>query len=130
MNVRKEPIKKEKEYFETYSNRFAIWAISLSNFINYCNSIGIRVIWSTWAFNENNNIINSKMFEGSFLPINSLNIDKIDTDIIDEDVRRRDGHRGNLWHKYAADKFIDAICENNLISPANKYNPTVEEGMG
>lgn len=125
MNVSRGPIKKEKEYMKTYSDKFVIWSIALDNFINYCNQMGIKIIWSTWSCNENNNISRSQIFKESFFELNYMKIKEDFTNIEEEDIKRRDGHMGTLWHKYVADQFLNRLCNKYFLPPKEMYNPEI-----
>lgn len=120
--------RKDKEYFNIYSSLFVTKMVSLNNFILFCNSIGIKIVWSTWSIPENEDIVRTDLFQKSFLKLYKIEFnDNIEYDADKYDVFRRDKiHRGNFFHKYIADEFLKYLSNNNILNgPKNLYDPPV-----
>lgn len=61
-----------KENITKHRLEFPSWLISWYMFISYCESLGTKVIWSTWDDWEVENIKNTKMFEDTFFTIDRV----------------------------------------------------------
>ena len=117
-------LKSSKEYFKKYKEMFVPWLLSLQNFIDYCNSINIKVVWSTWATQENINITRTKYFENSFFPTWDIHINENtinDIEIKPQDVFRRDLHSGDFFHCYIANEFMKELTRLNYVTPPLNY---------
>lgn len=121
MHTKNIPFKYNKEYTDTYADKFVFWLFSIQNFIDYCEALGIKVIWSTWASQENTNIIRTQYFEDSFFPTWNISIEQIIGDYSKEDLSRRDGHHGNIYHTHVANSFMHEIVKRNYLNPPREY---------
>lgn len=124
MTFKTVPIRPDKEYFLEYAERFPTWLFSIRNFFDYCESLGIKIVWTTWSTQENSNIGRTEYFEDSFFPIWNVvldNINDIDHDLKYDDVSRRDGHHGNIYHTYITNEFIKELVRKNYIQAPNSY---------
>lgn len=103
-----------KEYFECLMNFVVGWRF----FLDYCKSNEIKVLWSTWYFNEIENLRLLNMIDDNYV---YLNIDD-QIDYIAEkyqsgwqktkhDLKKRDGHAGTLVNMYYADSFLKVARE-------------------
>ena len=116
-----QPITKDDEYFDFYKTMFIPWLMLLKFFIDYCEFLNIKIIWSTWSTQENSNIIRTRYFENSFLstwdPIINEHEDPTICDILDLMPTRRDGHHGNFFHNYIANSFLIEISKRKYFLP-------------
>lgn len=98
---------------------FPTWLISWKLFMKYCESVGTKVLWSTWDYWETDNIINTKQKE--YFPINVIQSDIIKTDEYmkllerDDAVWARDGHDGYIQQHFWFKAFLNAINERDFI---------------
>lgn len=114
--------KNQKEYFYLYSDLFVSKITSLYNFIKYCESINTKVLWSTWSFPENKDILQTKLFDDSFIEIKTFKVNTIPDKLDKYAIERRDKlHRGNMFHEYIANNFLLNI-ENSLKESYDKKN--------
>lgn len=90
------------------------FSVSWSLFLEYCKVNGVKVVWSTWDYLENENIIRSGVTDG-FFPMSDTELFKYiqgasqDGKISPFDLKRRDGHDGALIHKYWYNGFRNKI---------------------
>ena len=104
-------------YFSEFIRFVAGWKL----YLRYCESLGIKVIWSTWLPNDGENIQKMYNFE-NFVYMGSESDIRTETASIaakkkmagtlkKNDVRRRDGHHGTISHQIWADKFLAKALE-------------------
>lgn len=105
----------KKEFDSKHLDILPHWVSAMSIFIAYCESVGTKLIWTTWDNRENENIKNSHYFDstyfetyfGTFENVQSVRPDgKFEKD----DLNFRDGHPGKvqqiLWFKSFKDELI------------------------
>lgn len=94
------------------------------NFIDYCNAIGTKIIWSTWDTNLNLNVINSNMFNDSFIETEVLDLKHIKKkrdglELRIDDIDARDTHPGllqnELWFEGFYQKLKDMKYDNLIL---------------
>lgn len=108
------------EDIEFHRNGFPVWIMTWKLFIEYCNAIGTKIIWSTWDQWENANIINSGLFENSFIEIKEPTKEDLLTkyyDLLDREdaIEARDGHDGYIHHTHWYLAFKDALIKDGLL---------------
>lgn len=104
----------EDEYSPTVENHrqnFPIWVHAWSIFLNYCDAIGTRVLWSTWDMTEASNIEVSNLFHNGFFRFGTVDREYIELkrpglSLKEDDLRVRDGHPGVLVQTYWAENFL------------------------
>jgi len=114
----------DKEYLnykELYMDKFLNWVVEWNLFLNYCKLIGTKVIWSTWAHDETQNILNTDIFSDSFLALN-----EISKDLIDEYcpqgicpkgmINARDVHPGKIFHKNVYNLFYNELKKRGIAN--------------
>jgi hypothetical protein len=109
------------EDIELHRNAFPVWAMAWKLFVDYCAAIGTKIIWSTWDQWENDNIVNSKIFDDSFIMIPEPNQDDLMTkyyDLLDREdaIEARDGHDGYIHHTHWLNAFKDKLKEEGLLN--------------
>lgn len=110
----------EEELYLEYKNKFPDWATAMALFIAYCDSVGTKFLWTTWATEQNQNIKDSRFFESTFFETNKVNrqwmsIARPDGKIAKDDVNFRDGHPGRLAHELWHKSFKDELIKKNFI---------------
>lgn len=110
----------EKELDLEYRNKFPDWATAMSMFIAYCESVGTKLLWSTWATEQNEDIKNSKFFESTFFEMQKvdrqwLSSARPDGDIKKDDINFRDGHPGRIAHELWHQSFKNEIVKKGWI---------------
>jgi hypothetical protein len=105
---------KQEEYDE-HRLVFPNWVSAMSLFIAYCESVGTKLIWTTWDNRETNNIKNSGYFDSTYFetyfgtPANVQSI-RPDGNFEKDDINFRDGHPGKvqqiLWFQSFKDELI------------------------
>lgn len=103
-----------KEYFESLMNFVVGWRF----FLDYCKYNDINVLWSTWYFNDLENLKTLKMLDDSYV---DMNIDdqvnyvatqyELGWEKTNHDLKKRDGHAGTLINMYYANCFLKTAKE-------------------
>ena len=65
--------KNDHEYVDSYMDEILNWAVQWNLFLNYCESIGTKVLWSTWDRGKERELINIKFFSDTFLQVSNGN---------------------------------------------------------
>ncbi len=102
------------EYFVELMNFVVGWKF----FLHYCKTNDIKVLWSTWFFNDLENLKILNMLDESYVDLNT----KDQSEYVAEqyvsgwqktqhDLKKRDGHAGTLINMYYADRFLKAAKE-------------------
>jgi len=104
-----------KELYEEHRLRFPDWATAMSLFIAYCESVGTKIIWTTWDKTESINIKKSGYFDSTFFETYSATAESIksvrpNSELERDDINFRDGHPGKiqqiLWFRSFKDQLI------------------------
>lgn len=113
---------KEDELSGEHKKQFPTWVISFNVFLKYCESVGTRVLWSTWDANETDNIERVSVFNDTFFRINSITNQTIKNnnyyDLMErEDAgNARDGsHDGYIQQYYWFQMFKEEIEKRKMI---------------
>jgi hypothetical protein len=110
------PINWRQEHHAVFPN----WASAMSLFIAYCESVGTKLLWTTWDKEEHKNIANSNFFNSTYFEAyrfnkNTIEIVRPDGKLAKDDISFRDGHPGKiaqeLWYK----SFKDELIKKGLI---------------
>lgn len=105
---------------DLHRKEFPQWMLTWKLFLEYCSSIGTKVIWSTWDHWEVPNIMNIKIFNDTFFTIPKLNQELIATsyyDLIEREdaVVARDGHDGYIQQFHWYNTFLKTLKERTNI---------------
>jgi len=118
----KSDLDKNKETGDISKNEYFIelinFVIGWKFFLHYCKTNNIKVLWSTWFFNDLENLKTLNMLDDSYV---NLNIKDQSEYVADKyvsgwektkyDLKKRDGHAGILINMYYADKFLKVAKE-------------------
>jgi hypothetical protein len=92
---------------------FPVWALSFSLFLEYCNTVGTKVLWSIWDVSEGINITNTRAFEDTFFEAGELTREFIEENQSWQDDKEflnfRDNHPGKLQQKFWYTRFLQEI---------------------
>jgi hypothetical protein len=113
----------EKNLFNTdeYKRQYMEFAVGWKMLIAYCKSNNIKILYSTWCHEDNENL---KKIDGQnkiFIPLDRYDcmyfISKLDPKINDikKMLNKRDGHSGSAIHKYWTSVFIKEIEKRKLF---------------
>ena len=110
------------ELFKEHRKHFPAWVISFKVFLKYCDSIGTKVLWSTWDVKETDNIERTLVFNDTFFRINAMTNQTIkDKNYYDLMERKdagnaRDGtHDGYIQQYYWFEMFKEEIEKRKMI---------------
>lgn len=109
------------EDIEFHRNAFPVWVMTWKLFTDYCESIGTKIVWSTWDQWENNNIINSNLFNDNFLMMTEPSQEDLMTkyyDLLDREdaIEARDGHDGYIHHTHWYLAFKERLIKDGLLN--------------
>lgn len=110
----------KKEYEEKHKGIFPNWVTAMSIFIAYCESVGTKLIWTTWDKEENENIKKSNFFNSTYFepPLsNKENIKRLrpDDNFAKDDINFRDGHPGKIQQELWFESFRDELIKRKEI---------------
>lgn len=108
------------ENIRMHRESFPSWVIAMELFVAYCESIGTKLLWTTWHEVESENIMNLSIFSDTFFPTRTvageyLISERPDLKLERDDIRMRDGHPGALAQSQWAKAFIKEIKERDWI---------------
>jgi hypothetical protein len=117
-------VDKIDENIKEHRKEFPVWASILSVLIEYCNTIGTKVVWSIWDTWETENIINSNYFNDTFIPIGLIDQEQIKNDyshILNHSniLEARDGHDGYLKQYHWYTNFKNKLVREGLLNETN-----------
>jgi hypothetical protein len=107
---------------ETHMKSLIDFTVSWKLFEAYCNSIGTKLLWSTWDGEENPNL---SMFDqhNNFFEIDRdhsfekfIKKNRPDGKVEKDDFSRRDGHSGKLFHMFWKESFENEIERLGLFN--------------
>jgi hypothetical protein len=120
-----DPISKETINDQTkiklHKENFLNWVVAWNLFIEYCTTIGTKVLWSTWDTYEDRNILDLEIFKSNYITIGEPSDDLImshcpDGKCKDTDIHARDGHPGYLNHKNWYNGFWKELVDRGWIN--------------
>ncbi len=106
---------------EEYKKIFMDFVVSWRLFEDFCESLGIKLIWSTWQDIDNDNFSRLDVFK-NFVSIDGEAIlkkilsDNPNGKIVTALLSKRDGHHGKIVHEYWAKSFIDESVARGYIN--------------
>jgi hypothetical protein len=103
-----------------HRKEFPSWLISWKVFIQYCQSIGTKVLWSTWDTWEIDNIKRCNSFDSTFFEIESITNDLVKKQYLDFVTRddalwARDGHDGYVQQYHWFESFKNEIYKKEWL---------------
>ena len=110
-----------KQLWKEHKVQFTNWVIGFKIFLKYCESIGTKVLWSTWDSQETDNITRTSGFSDTFFPIDSVSNQSIkDHDYYslmerDDAGNARDGHDGYIQQYHWFNMFKREIEKRKMI---------------
>lgn len=113
-------MEEEEAAIEQHKNLLINFTISWRLFEHYCETNGVKLLWSTWDFLENYNFSALNQFNNYFhIPEDDYSdfILKVAPDgkLAEGDLFRRDGHSGKIYHMYLFESFKNEIIKRKLF---------------
>lgn len=110
----------KKEFESKHLDVFPNWISAMSLFVEYCESVGTKLVWTTWDKAESENIINSNYFDSTYFETyfgTADNIKKIRPDgkFDKDDLNFRDGHPGKVQQILWFNSFKDELIKRKEI---------------
>lgn len=103
-----------------YKKAFIDFIISWRLFEDFCTASGIKLLWGTWQAIDNYNFSKFDIFS-SFVSLpesemfNSIVKYRKDGKLEEYDLKKRDGHHGNLYHDYWADAILEEAYKRGIL---------------
>jgi len=105
-----------------YKKQYMEFAVGWKILIAYCKLNNIKILYSTWSYEENNNLEKFDHQSQMFIPLTDKesmefiikSYPKLDN--IKKMLNKRDGHRGNVVHEYWKSVFMREIEERGLFN--------------
>ncbi len=118
---------KPRDYFnenqstvEEHRKNYPIFLTSWILFVEYCKSLDIKLLWTTWDEHDGLNLKISSYFNDTFFLLKrnmEENIFEISGGRVKEsDIRARDGHPGKIIQRIWADIFIEEIKNKGWLA--------------
>jgi hypothetical protein len=108
----------ENEHMKTLIDFTISWKL----FEKYCESVGVKMLWSTWDHEENPNLVFFNQHSSFFKIETKYNFQefikkvrpggKLEAD----DLDRRDGHSGKLFHMFWKENFMNEIEKRGMFN--------------
>ena len=120
-SLAKDVSKEEEEAaIEQHKNLLINFTIAWRLFEHYCETNGVKLLWSTWDFPENYNFSRLNQFNNYFYISGKGYSDFIskvvpDGKLVEGDLFRRDGHSGKIYHMYLFECFKNEIIKRKLF---------------
>ncbi len=116
----------EEKHLEMHRASFPVWALSFSLFLEYCNTVGTKVLWSIWDVSEGINITNTLAFDDTFFEAGELTREFIAENESWQDDKEflnfRDNHPGKLQQKFWYTRFLQEIKIRDWADLYDKEN--------
>jgi hypothetical protein len=106
---------------EEHKRSFIDFSISWKLFERYCESVGTKMLWSSWDYNENNNYELANI-SNNYISLNEDGLmsyiasNRPDGKMKQFDISRRDGHAGVIINEYWADEFRKEIGKRGWLN--------------
>lgn len=110
----------KREYDEKHKDIFPNWVAAMSIFLAYCESVGTKIIWSTWDKEENKNIKNSNFFNSTYFEVYPNTKESVarlrpNGNFAKDDINFRDGHPGKIQQEVWFESFRDELIKRKWI---------------
>ena len=107
---------------DEHKRQYIEFAVGWKMFIAYCKSNNIRILYSTWWYDENNNLSRLDHQSNVFIPLSKKDSFEFlyslypDMKIPKEVLNKRDGHSGSAIHEYWKSAFMKEIELRGLFN--------------
>ena len=96
---------------ERYKKAFVDFVSTWKLFEDFCIEANIKLVWGSWYAVDSYNFNNLNLFKNFVFLFQSDMLDNIDqyrkdAKLLPNDMNKRDGHHGRLYHEYWADKML------------------------
>lgn len=104
-----------------YRKIFIDFTLAWRLFEDFCNAAGIKLVWATWEPIDNYNFSRLNLFQ-NFMPLDKEDVldhvEKFKHSLViaDDDLNKRDGHHGRMFHRFWADSFVDEATRKGFIN--------------
>jgi hypothetical protein len=106
-----------KEYRESFVNFSTSWKL----FEDFCMASGINFLWGTWEEIDNYNFDKTNIFN-NFVPLykdslfDNLEAYRKDSKTAPNDLEKRDGHHGRLFHEFWAESMLQEARKRGFLN--------------
>lgn len=117
------PHKKENSFdVDEHKKQFIEFAVGWKIFQSYCSTNNIKILYSTWDYSENDNLILYDNHLKNFHPIyDGAELEQFiekkypALKLPENALKKRDGHKGDVVHEYWKESFIKEIEKRGLF---------------
>jgi len=107
---------------DEYKRQYMEFAVGWKIFISYCQSNNIKILYSTWSYEENNNLEKINTQNKLFFTLSNQDCMKFivdrypDLNAVKKMLKKRDGHSGDIVHEYWKSAFMEEIEKRGLFN--------------
>jgi hypothetical protein len=107
---------------DEYKRQYMEFAIGWKILIAYCKSNNIKILYSTWSYEENDNFKKLDSQNKLFFTLNHQDCMKFilqrypDLNVVKKMLKKRDGHLGDVVHEYWKSVFMEEIEKRGLFN--------------
>ena len=107
---------------DEYKRQYMEFAIGWKILIAYCKSNNIKILYSTWSYEENDNFKKLDSQNKLFFTLSHQDCMKFilqrypDLNVVKKMLKKRDGHLGDVVHEYWKSVFMEEIEKRGLFN--------------
>jgi hypothetical protein len=107
---------------DEYRKQYIEFAVGWKMLVSYCNSHSIKILYSTWLYDENDSHEKITAISKNFMPMNGKDLSEYiskeypSMSVPKEVLRKRDDHNGSVIHKYWTSSFMKEIERRGLFN--------------
>ena len=113
----------EEDLFDIdeHKRQYIEFAVGWKMLIAYCKSNNIKILYSTWWYDENNNLARLDHQSKVFIPLSKTDALEFISSVYPkmnvpkEVLKKRDGHSGSIIHEYWKSAFLKEIEQRRLF---------------
>lgn len=112
----------EESDLQMHRVHFPVFLTAMMLFQEYCNSIGTKLLWTTWHYIESINIHCSSLFTETFFYLKPVSATDLAQNVIKngltlkhDDISFRDRHPGRLLQNDWAEQYYDQLAKRGWI---------------
>jgi hypothetical protein len=114
----------EEDLFDLdeHKRQYMEFAVGWKMLIAYCKSNNIKILYSTWWYDENNNLARFDHQSKVFMPLGKKDAFQFifnlypEMDVPKKLLEKRDGHSGSIIHEYWKTAFLKEIEQRGMFN--------------
>lgn len=107
---------------DEHKRQYMEFAVGWKMLIAYCKSNNIKILYSTWWYDENNNLARLDHQSKVFMPLSKKDAFEFihsvypEMDVPKKLLEKRDGHSGSIIHEYWKTAFLKEIEQRGMFN--------------